>query len=262
MLMVGHVAEQHGQHYLSLDGSVEDVRRTIHVPSPTHRSEDDSIGIEDQTPHEQNVSMPSEHVIDEARRSCHEFVPHEEPNSFGPMTDLERPNSSGLSSDEHDTRDNVVQSYISHASETEDLSQCPRGESEPKEPTTLDIDGREFSLEDMPVEILERILQFSCADDASNINIFNRLSSKFKSLVSRFLPVIHLNDYVAEGCGLLKSVNYNVSIRRLLKVAGFGSGVALRIRQLFSSRSRWINGWLRITALPFNKFVITDIYWK
>ena len=112
------------------------------------------------------------------------------------------------------------------------------------------------------MELLEKIIGYALEGDLSFLNVLNRVSQRFKNISSPFNTLLHISDYVGNAFGLLGAVNIVVSIRRLLRAAGSSSGLALRLRELFARNSRWINAWIQVIALPYSRFIVTDIFWR
>jgi len=188
-LVLGHIAEGHGEHYVSLSISNEMVRNTL-----------DRLGFDQGN----NGSVLN---------NDDSMYPFSTPSSTPPTNEL------------------VI------ADDTE-------------------------TMETLPNEILSEIIRWCMHDDCHMLGSFNRVSNEFKTLTKAFLPQIHLNDSLVQRLGLHSVLENFVSVRKLIRIAGKRSGLALRIRQLFSLNRRWYSAWLIISALNFGNFVINDIFWK
>ena len=109
----------------------------------------------------------------------------------------------------------------------------------------------------LPPEVIQLICSHTLAQDGSMLHNLNRVSPAFKDLLLPICPQIHISESVMK----VNSGITHVSIRKLLREAGTGSGLALRLKQLFGQNPRWARGWLILKALLFSRFAILDLYW-
>ena len=63
-----------------------------------------------------------------------------------------------------------------------------------------------------------------------------------------------------EVCKLSETGESHISVRRLVRNAGRGSGEAMRIREMLSKKTRWFYSWLVHSKLSYGRHAVTDIY--
>ena len=119
-----------------------------------------------------------------------------------------------------------------------------------------------FQTSVLPNEIIEEIIKQTLVVDMSMQGTFNRVSKLVRDLTSKFYPHIHMPQSLSEVCKLSETGESHISVRRLVRNAGRGSGVAMRIREMFAKKTGWFNSWLVLSKLPYGRHAVTDIYWK
>ena len=113
----------------------------------------------------------------------------------------------------------------------------------------------------LPVLILSSIIQYSLMMDMTMMGTFNRVSSLFRELTLPFLPSIYIRDSLVESLNIEKDNDYRISISKLYKAAGRNSGLAVKIRELFSQNAKWFTAWIVIQHMSSGWYRITDIFW-
>ena len=122
-------------------------------------------------------------------------------------------------------------------------------------------DSHEGRVEAQGVEILPRELQSMIIHYLLNISPASRYSLQrvnvfFRNIVAQVpLPQIHISRHV------LSEVPEPVSVRRLVRSAGRGSGLALELRRILSNQ-RWYNAWLWLSEQQHRNFEVLDISYK
>ena len=96
----------------------------------------------------------------------------------------------------------------------------------------------------------------------SMIGTFNRVSASVKGMTMKFCPFLYINPAIAKALKIDDGHVSDVSVRNIVRKAGKTSGLALRIKELFSRNPDWINAWLIIEELAFGQFRVKDIYWR
>ncbi|KAL8587425.1 hypothetical protein ACOMHN_062158 [Nucella lapillus] len=69
-------------------------------------------------------------------------------------------------------------------------------------------------------------------------------------------PKLHIGDYV------MQHIPDPVSIRRIIRNAGKGSGLVKEIQQRFGSDPRWANAWLHLRDHGYRSFEVVDVFWR
>jgi len=85
--------------------------------------------------------------------------------------------------------------------------------------------------------------------------VLSRVNSRFRDilkLVHLPLPEIHV------GSSVLEYLPTRVCVRKLVRTAGSGSGLCLRIRKIIKDR-RWINAWLTLRQVGISWYRVVDI---
>ena len=119
---------------------------------------------------------------------------------------------------------------------------------------------KEITLESMPEEVLDIIVNFSMTGhDRKVVDTFSALRNtnrKFKRLVSRFitrLPTVSCNRNTSPGLN---------SMRKILKEVGSGSGLVLDLKEIIRS-NQWANAWVNLLFTGVGTWMyIVAIIWK
>ena len=114
-----------------------------------------------------------------------------------------------------------------------------------------------------PNEIFSYIINLTLQSDVTMLRTINRVSKMFKELATTAMydRCLHISDNLAEALGLVYVEN-TVSVRKLMRYARPGSGLAHRLRDILAGNTQWYNAWLTLSAGTFGWFRITDIYWR
>ncbi|KAL8573961.1 hypothetical protein ACOMHN_029408 [Nucella lapillus] len=86
-----------------------------------------------------------------------------------------------------------------------------------------------------------------------------KVNSFFQSEVDKMNipnPKLHIGDYVMQHIPDL------VSIRRIMRNAGKGSGLVKEIQRRFGSDPRWANAWLHLRDHGYRSFEVVDVFWR
>lgn len=121
----------------------------------------------------------------------------------------------------------------------------------------LSEDNRPF----LPPEMIDRIIKETMRIDGSMLNAFNRVSSSFRALTEKHLPWLYFRYEVAEYLQLNEEDDINISVQAIIKVAGEGSGLVFKMKELFGKNNRWENAWLTIRHEKFGRYTVKDIFW-
>ena len=133
----------------------------------------------------------------------------------------------------HDKREVSVDSNAKESDEKRDASQHSNVEnsdeliedasdSGEREEASGDCNAG-FSLEPLPVELLEKIIGYALEGDLSFLNVLNRVSQRFKNISSSFNTLLHISDYVGNAFGLSGAVNI------VLRIMGYPMFIYLHI---------------------------------
>ncbi len=114
----------------------------------------------------------------------------------------------------------------------------------------------------LPNEVMRSIIQQTLSMDMSMIHTFNRVSTNFRDITKDFYPTIHIPDDLARSVGIFDDHEHVISVQKLNRAAGRGSGLMQRIREILHHRRNWFNSWLTVTAVGLGCYVIKDIRWK
>lgn len=86
------------------------------------------------------------------------------------------------------------------------------------------------------------------------LGVFNRVSKLFQDLTLQFLPQIFIRESFAESLQLEHDHDNVISIMRLYKLAGRGSGLSLRLKELFGKNSKWMRAWVVLRHMAYGHF--------
>ena len=114
----------------------------------------------------------------------------------------------------------------------------------------------------LPTEVLSMIITCFLNQVMSMLGMFNRVSVLFRDLAAPFHPHIYIRETLAENLELDKNNNCSISVMKLSKAAGRGSGLSTRLKELFSKDSRWMKALIMLSHVAFGQYKIKDIYWK
>lgn len=114
----------------------------------------------------------------------------------------------------------------------------------------------------LPTELLSCIVKFTLEADMTMLGVFNRVSYLFGKLASQFHPQIYIRETLAESLDLNNSNDNSISLMWLYKSAGYNSGLAMRLKELFKKNKKWIQAWVVLKSVGHGQYKITDIYWK
>ena len=131
----------------------------------------------------------------------------------------------------------------------------------------IECDGKiDESDNDVPVfpnEFFSYIINLTLQSNVTMLRTINRVSKLFKELATpaMYNRCLHISDNVADALGLVYVEN-TASVRKLMRYACPGSGLAYRLRDILAGNTQWYNVWLTLSAGAFGWFRITDIYWR
>ena len=131
----------------------------------------------------------------------------------------------------------------------------------------IECDGKiDESDNDVPVfpnEFFSYIINLTLQSNVTMLRTINRVSKLFKELATTAMynRCLHISDNVADALGLVYVEN-TASVRKLMRYACPGSGLAYRLRDILAGNTQWYNVWLTLSAGAFGWFRITDIYWR
>ena len=94
------------------------------------------------------------------------------------------------------------------------------------------------------------------------VGTLNRVSTLFRDITSRHLPKIYINPSLAEMFGIEGYLTSELSMMKINKQAGRGSGLGMQVRKLFSGNKRWMWAWLTLVHVMHGHYLVKDIYWK
>ena len=226
VLAIGHFAEGHGEHYVSLDG-------------------------------------PTDPYIQALQEAENERVLHINNSSASLSIDIDPGCSPGsgieavpVSEPEEENLEAVPVSEL----EEENLEADPVSELEEE---NLEVDPvlRE-NIPYLPVEILKEIIKLTLDMDVTMFGTFNRVSSLFREVSKPYLPTIYIRDSVAQTLGLDNKGDFCISIMKIYKSCGRSSGLALRIKDLFGQNPRWMRAWVVLRHIAFGHYKVIHIFWK
>ena len=264
LLVLGHIAEGHGEHYLSLEGPVssfidnivEAERERYGCESNQEDTEPDGSLNEchDATfdeNHHHFLDVPNDCILDEPYHNPlhkpHDDALFEASDTLNECQDalfnvnhhhvLNKPDYCTLDQHHHDPLD------------------IPHDDSHPYN------DGNS-EMPNLPTELLSHVIQLTLDADMSVFGIFNRVSKIFQDLTLQFLPQIFIRESFAESLQLEHDHDKVISIMRLYKLAGRGSGLSLRLKELFGKNSKWMRAWVVLRHVTNGHFTIKDIFWK
>lgn len=94
--------------------------------------------------------------------------------------------------------------------------------------------------------------------DMTMLESFNRVSKRFKELTRPFLPIIYISNYLAKELKFGRNP-VHICIQTICEMAGHGSGLAIRLEVLFSSRKSWMRAHLTLNSIGYGKFLVEDV---
>ena len=151
-------------------------------------------------------------------------------------------NSSTGGEDTNDKPTNEESQWATHSMDDEEISEEPR------------------SIEDLPNEVLEIIIDFSLTWSQRNIvdtfNILSMINKQFRSLMGSFIQRLSRVFFDRDTC-----VGYH-SKWQICKTSGKASGLVLALKNTIS-HPQWINAWVRLLYTGIiGWFYIQNIIWK
>ena len=224
LVVLGHIAEGQGDHYVSLHGPVS------HYIESIQQAESERLHCHGGAPYADlsDAELSSPHQIELSS-------PHQDEVSSPHQVQLSSPHQVQLSSPVS------LKSPVPTSSE-----------AEPDASPTL------------PREIISVIIRCTLDLDMSMIGRFNRVSPLFRELTERHLPWIYIRPSLSDQLNIGQSHNADtdVSVMRLYRAAGRSSGLAQQIRDLFSKNNRWTRAWMTLTYLAYGRYKVKDFFWK
>lgn len=228
ILTIGHLAEGHGEHYVSLesDGVI-----------PFH--------------FEMNNNISSDHEMNDGILSPSDAEVDNEISSDAPKlasdndTDLPSPDSV----DKNDQNQNNYE-FASEADEANLPTMC-NGQHENANNCCV-----------LPPEILRMIIKKTLQNDIATVSSLNQVSHSFRDMTADYYPFLHISLPFAEDMGIVHARATQISVRHICQVVGKGSGLMERIKEILHGHRNWFNAWLVLKAVSFSRFLITSVYWK
>ena len=108
----------------------------------------------------------------------------------------------------------------------------------------------------LPPEIWTLVLQYITNQDPSTRFTLMRVSRLFCSIINVIpLPEIYISP------NIIQNVPRQISVRRMIGIAGRNSGLVLHIRNIIRN-PRWANAWLHLRERDHRWFSITYIWWR
>ena len=224
-VQLGHYAENHGEHYICVEG------RVLLEEEKQEKKAEKELKMEDDAQEER----------------AEEEVKEMEDNG----ADL-------LSTQE----DNTAHSqYI--PTEREVLEQIPIHFVENETVEMVSANDGISPIERLPNEILEKILSevllssgFSWPNHVCRMhNNLCKVNVRFRNIARRLvsmLPIIYFSDGGERGI---------VSVRSLIKKFRSSSGVVLEVRRIIASPN-WANAWLDLRFRGLGWFIILNVFWR
>lgn len=121
----------------------------------------------------------------------------------------------------------------------------------------LPCDDGNSDMPNLPTEMLSYIIQLTLDADMS---MLNRVSKLFQDVKSQFPPQIFIRESLAESLQLEHDNDNVISIMRLYKLGRRGSGLLLRLKELFGKNSKWMRAWVVLRHLDHGHFIIKDFF--
>ncbi|KAG1940192.1 hypothetical protein F2P79_016907 [Pimephales promelas] len=109
----------------------------------------------------------------------------------------------------------------------------------------------------LPLAVLQRIIEETLSLDMAMLGVFNRVSKTFRELAKPFHPSVYINESLAGDLKLNDSLMH-VTVRKIYKTAGRGSGLALRLKG-FSKRRNWPSARLVLRHMAYGRYLIEDV---
>ena len=220
-----HYAENHGEHYICVEGRV----------------------LLEEEEQEKKAEKEVEQMEDDAQEErAEEEVKEMEDNGADLLS----------------TQDNTAHSqYI--PTEREVLEQIPIHFVENETVERVSTNDGISPIERLPNEILEKILSevllssgFSWPNHVCRMhNNLCKVNVRFRDITRRLvsmLPIIYLSDGGEIGI---------VSVRSLIKKFGSSSDVVLEVRRIIASPN-WANAWLDLQFHSLGWFIILNVFWR
>ena len=120
-----------------------------------------------------------------------------------------------------------------------------------------------------PNEIFSHIILMTLACDFTMLGTINRVCVTFRELAAHHLTnrfflttQLHISPSLAEALHFDSDCDTTLSVRRLMRQARPGSGVASRVRELLRGNPQWYNAWLTLAVESFGWYRVTDIFWR
>ena len=170
--------------------------------------------------------------------------------------------------------DTIQLGYLPEGQGDHYVSILANGVAEPAGESTELVDGLaetetdQIAISDLPLELIVHICSYVASVDLSSRQKVRCVSSQFNSAMNVAIhhlprPSIYLAPHIMAAIRLRpETACCSVSVCRLLRAAGYYSGLALRLRRLMKT-SDWHCAWLVLIscALP-GWFDIVRVYWR
>ena len=253
---LGHFAEDHGIHYVSLRCSNRGDcnQNTPNIRgSESDESEGEVVEPVEHSRYDSNQNTASNQESESAEER--EVVEQEEPSSHFQNA---RSNQGSESDQEKEGFKQEIPSM--HTNENQPRDRGSKSAAEDIEHTHDTVAGQTMSdvlNEDRQLlnfDILEQIIRLTVELYPFSRQALRAVNSFFKECVDKIPPP---KVYIPE----LEQVTSTHSMRKLLQLKGKNSGAVIHLRDVINSR-RWIHAWLLLKAIGLGWFVVSHIFWK
>lgn len=243
-VVLGHLAEGDGEHYLSMDQRLSELLPIIIQSRQINLKTNDSVPMTSSTKPEVISTSESQSQIDVYEKK--------------PLLTI--------------NQDDSGEPQLSHASSTTSAIYRLRSMVTPGKVQTQTTIAQhrsnirlQVTFDDLPNEIKVIIFAEALKNQLVQYCLMQRDPVFAKFLVGSVrkpIERIYLNNHVDVklNCGTLPYIT--VSVRRISKLAGQGSGLMLSIRNILQGNAHWFNAWFVLVAGKRGWYVINDIFWK
>ena len=265
LLTLGYFPEGKGEHYVSLS-----------IPSPTLSDILDNLNIlEDNNSNdspqdlENHETDKNNHIHDKEILGDYEDTGSNHAKHGEDSLSDDDNNNEGIEEPPHENHQIDNRCNIGDTSDmqsgTNPFSQetMPRvniensndsSEGEPE--CTGDIGRIDHEATLLPVEIWEKIIHYAIDMFPETRNYLRDVNKLFRNIVDRTaLPKLYISYNV------LPAIPRPVSVRRLIRVSGRGSGLIIEVRRILRSPN-WCNAWLFLSEIENRWFELRKIWYR
>lgn len=115
--------------------------------------------------------------------------------------------------------------------------------------------------ERLPLEIRLIIFEKAIGNDIVTYNFLRDVSTGCREIIESLhkpMPEVYLNPSVLSK----PEMEFTISVRKLMKLAGKNSGLLIAIRAILQSAKNWVSAWLVLSHIGLGWYAVENVFWK